>query len=151
MATIGEFCNREVVVAARDTPVVAAAKLMRQYHVGTVVVVDEVNGNRRVPVGIITDRDLVVEIVATELDPKAITIGDVMAAELVTARQTEGLAEAVEIMRCKGVRRLPIVGDDGHLIGIVSVDDLLGVLAEHMTDLTKIVSREQAREAQARR
>jgi CBS domain-containing protein len=139
------------VLAARDTPVVAAAKLMRQYHVGTVVVFDGTNGDNRIPVGIVTDRDLVVEIVATELDPKTITIGDVMAPELVTARETEGLSETMEIMRYRGVRRLPIVGDDGQLVGIVSIDDLLEVLAEQMTDLTKIVSREQAHEAQARR
>jgi len=130
---------------------VAAAKLMRQYHVGTVVVFDGTNGDNRIPVGIVTDRDLVVEIVATELDPKTITIGDVMAPELVTARETEGLSETMEIMRYRGVRRLPIVGDDGQLVGIVSIDDLLEVLAEQMTDLTKIVSREQAHEAQARR
>jgi CBS domain-containing protein len=151
MMTVGEICNREVVLASRETPIVAAARLMRQYHVGTVVVVDEVNGDRRVPVGIVTDRDLVVEIVATELDPKTITVSDVMAPELVTARDTESLAGAMEIMRYKGVRRLPIVGDDGRLVGIVSVDDLLEILAEHMSDLTKIVAREQAHEAQARR
>jgi CBS domain-containing protein len=74
-----------------------------------------------------------------------------MAPELVTARETEGLSETMEIMRYKGVRRLPIVGDDGRLVGIISIDDLLEVLAEQMTDLTKIVWREQAREAQARR
>jgi CBS domain-containing protein len=151
MTTIGEICNREVVLAARDTPVVEAAKLMRQYHVGTVVVVDEVNGSRRLPIGIVTDRDLVVEIVATELDAKTITVGDVMASDLVTARESEGLIEAIEIMRYKGVRRLPIVGEAGQLVGIVSIDDLLEILAEQMTDLTRIVSREQAHEAQARR
>jgi CBS domain-containing protein len=151
MMTIGEICNREVVYAVRDTPVVAAARLMRQHHVGTVVVVDEMNGGKRIPAGIVTDRDLVVEILATELDPRTITIGDVMAPELVTARETEGLSETMEIMRYKGVRRLPIVGEDGQLVGIVSIDDLLEVLAEQMTDLTKIVAREQAHEAQARR
>jgi CBS domain-containing protein len=151
MTTIGEICNREVVLAPRDTPIVEAAKLMRQCHVGTVVVVDEVNDDRRLPVGIVTDRDLVVEIVATELDPKTITVGDVMASELVTAGESEGLVEAMEVMRRKGVRRLPIVDKAGHLVGIVSIDDLLEILAKQMTDLTRIVSREQAHEARARR
>jgi CBS domain-containing protein len=151
MTSIGEICNREVVYAVRDTPIVIAARLMRQHHVGSVVVVDEVNGGRRVPVGIITDRDLVVEILATELDPRTMTLGDVMVPELVTARESEGLSEIMEIMRYKGVRRLPIVGEEGQLVGIVSIDDLLEVLAEQMTDLTKIVAREQAHEAQARR
>ena len=151
MMTIGEICNREVVLAARDTPVVAAAKLMRQYHVGTVVVVDQTNGNSRIPVGIVTDRDFVVEIVATELDPKTITIGDIMTPELVTARETEGLSETMEIMRYKGVRRLPIVRQDGHLVGIVSIDDLLGVLAEELSEVAKIVARGQIHEAVSRK
>ena len=151
MTTIGEICNREVVLASRDMPVMGAAKLMRQCHVGTVVVVEDANGGRRIPVGIVTDRDLVVEIMAPELDPRTITIGDVMSGQLVTARETEGITEAMEIMRYKGVRRLPIVGEDGRLVGIVSIDDLLEVLAEQMTDLTRIVAREQAHEAQARR
>lgn len=151
MATVGEICNREVVVARRDTPVTAAAKLMRQYHVGTIVVVEHANGGRRLPVGIVTDRDIVVEIVATALDPDTLTLGDIMAQELVTARETEGLLETMGIMRYRGVRRLPIVGDDGQLVGIVSIDDMLEVLAEELTELTKIVAREQAREAQSRR
>jgi CBS domain-containing protein len=151
MLTIGEICNREVVFTTRDTSIAATARLMRQYHVGTVVIVDQMNGDTRVPVGIVTDRDLVVEVLATELDPKAITAGDIMGPELVSARETEGLAEAMEMMRFKGVRRLPIVGDEGQLTGIVSIDDLLEVIAEQMADLTKIVSREQAHEAHARR
>jgi CBS domain-containing protein len=151
MTTIGEVCNHEVVFTSRDTPIAAAARLMRQYHVGTVVIVDQMNGGKQMPVGIVTDRDLVVEVLATELDPKTNTDGDVMAPELATVRETEGLAEAMEIMRRKGVRRLPVVGDDRQLMGIVSIDDLLEVLAEQLTDLTRIVSREQTREAQARR
>lgn len=151
MATVGEICNRDVVVAARDTPVTAAAKLMRQHHVGSVVVVEDTDGGRRVPVGIVTDRDVVVEIIATALDPDTLTLGDIMAQELVTARETEGLLETMEIMRYKGVRRLPIVGDEGQLVGIVSIDDMLEVLAEELMELTKIVAREQARESQSRR
>lgn len=151
MTTIGELCNREVVVATRDTPIADAARLMRQHHVGTVVIVEKTNGNRRLPLGIITDRDIVVEIVATELDPKTLTVGDITEQELVTARESEGLLEAMEIMRYKGVRRLPIVDANGQLVGIVAIDDLLEVLAEEMVELTKVVAREQAHEAQARR
>lgn len=151
MMTIGEICNREVVFTTREMPVVAAAQLMRQFHVGTVVIVEQMNGGRRVPVGIVTDRDLVVEVLATELDAQTITVGDIMARELVTARESAGLPEAMETMRYKGVRRLPVVAEDGQLAGIVSVDDLLEIMAEQMSDLTKIVSREQAHEAQTRR
>ena len=89
--TIGEICTRDTVITTRDTTVAAAAQLMRQHHVGTLVVVDQVNGGKRVPVGIVTDRDAVVEVMATGLDPKTITVGDIMEQELVTARENEGL------------------------------------------------------------
>ena len=150
MPNIRELCTREVVVATRDTTVATAAKLMRHHHVGTIVVCDRVNGGKRIPVGIVTDRDIVIEVVAPELDVGAITVGDIMAPELITARETEGVLQALEIMRYKGVRRLPIVREDGHLVGIASIDDLLGVLAEELSDIAKIVSREQAQEATSR-
>lgn len=151
MATIGELCNREVVVAAPSTTVTAAAKLMRRHHVGSIVVVDDVDGVSRMPVGILTDRDIVMEVCATELDPSLITVGDIMSHELVTTGENEGVLETMEIMRYKGVRRLPVVGDNGQLTGIISVDDLLDVLAEELGELTKVLAREQAREAAARR
>ncbi len=152
MAThIGEICSREVVFATRDMTVAAAAKLMRHHHVGSLVVVDQLNGGKRLPVGIVTDRDVVVELTAMDLDPAVITVGDIMGEPLVTARESEGLLEAMEIMRYKGVRRLPIVGADGQLVGIVTIDDLLEVLAEQLTELAKVVAREQARESAARR
>jgi len=147
---IGEICNREVVYAARDTTVQAAAKLMRHYHVGSLVVIDEFGG-KRIPVGIVTDRDIVVEVDATELDPKVMTIGDIMTSQLATVPESEGLLETMEVMRAKGVRRLPVVGGEGQLVGIVTIDDLLEILAEELTDLTRIVSKEQAREIQSRR
>jgi len=84
--SIGQICKREVTYAARDTTVQAASKLMRHYHVGTVVVVDDMAG-RRVPIGIVTDRDIVVEVNAVDLNPNVITVGDIMAPELVTVRE----------------------------------------------------------------
>lgn len=149
--SIGEICTRETVFTTRDTTVATAARLMRHHHVGTLVVVEEMNGGRRVPVGIVTDRDVVVEVMATGLDPNAITVGDIMGQELVTARESEGVLETMQIMRYKGVRRLPIVDKDGQLVGIVSFDDLLEVLAEQFGELAKIVAREQARETSGRR
>jgi CBS domain-containing protein len=149
--TIGEICTRVTVFTTRDTTVADAAKLMRQHHVGSLVVVEDINGSKRVPVGIVTDRDAVVEVMATGLDPNTITVGDIMVQELVTARESEGVLETMQIMRYKGVRRLPIVGKSGELIGIVSIDDLLEVLAEELSELAKIIAREQARETTTRR
>jgi predicted transcriptional regulator len=148
--SIGEICNREVVFVNRDTAVQAAAKLMRHYHVGSLVAVDDVAG-KRMPVGILTDRDIVMEVDAMELDPKVMTVGDIMSSELITVPESQGVLETMEVMRFKGVRRLPVVGGDGQLVGIVTIDDLLEVLAEELTDLTRIVSKEQTREMQSRK
>ena len=98
MTTIADICKREVIHAPRETTVQVAAKLMRLYHVGTLVVVDEINGSR-LPTGMVTDRDIVIEVDAVDLDPKTITVGDIMAPELVTVREDEGLLQAVEIMQ----------------------------------------------------
>ena len=99
---VSEICNREVVIVKRDTTVNEAAILMRQHHVGDVVVVEERNG-LRVPVGIVTDRDLVVEIMAPELAKMTITVGEIMAPKLATVRGNTGVFEAIQYMREEGV------------------------------------------------
>jgi len=147
---VGEICTREVVCANADTTVAAAAKLMRQYHIGDVIVTQDDKG-RRVPLGIVTDRDIVLGVVAPELNAGALTVGDIMGPELVTAGESEDVFDAVERMRNKGVRRMPIVQEDGTLIGIVSIDDVIEVLAEEMNSLARLISREQLHEQQTRR
>ncbi len=146
---VGEICNREVVIAKKTLSVVDAAQLMRQHHVGDLVVVEERNG-RRHPVGIVTDRDIVVEVVAAGVNPDALKVGDIMGPEVATVRESEGLFEALRYMRGKGVRRMPVVDRDGGLVGILTLDDLLSLLAEEMTELAKLVSHERQREAASR-
>jgi len=147
---IGEICNREVVIVQRDTTVAEAARLMREHHVGALVVVEEVSGKRK-PVGLVTDRDLVVEVLATQLDAAVITVGDIMLAELGTVPESSGVFETIQFMRAKAVRRLPVVDGQGVLIGIVALDDLLSLLAEELSELSVLVSREQEKESRARR
>ena len=146
---VGEICNREVVIAQKALSVVDAAQLMRKHHVGDLVVVEEKNG-RRHPVGIVTDRDIVVEVVAAGVNPDALKVGDIMGPEVATVRESEGLFEALRYMRGKGVRRMPVVDRDGGLVGILTLDDLLSLLAEEMTELAKLVSHERQREAASR-
>jgi len=124
---------------------------MRQGHIGSLVIVEQMNGGKRIPVGIVTDRDIVVEVIATGLDPAVITVGDVMERELVVGRESDSVLQTLEIMRFKGVRRLPTVDGEGQLVGIVTVDDILEVLSEEFSELSRIVAREQAREASARK
>lgn len=148
---IGEICKREVVIAQREDTVLQAAKLMRQHHVGDVLVVDDRGEGKRMPVGIVTDRDLVVEVIAPELNPNAITIGDIMVSDFATVKENTGVFESIQYMRVKGVRRLPVVTADGTLIGIVTLDDLLALLSEELDALVKLVAHEQQKEAGIRR
>ena len=146
---IGEICNREVVFSHRNHTVREAALLMREYHVGDLVVVEE-NGKRK-PVGIVTDRDIAISIVALGLDPDVITVGDIMGPELVTVRENQGVFETIQQMRLKGVRRLPIVGEEGALVGIVAVDDLVALFADELSELSKVIAREQMVEVKTRK
>ncbi|MFA7346863.1 MAG: CBS domain-containing protein [Desulfurivibrionaceae bacterium] len=146
---IGEFCNREVVFATRKTSIIEAAQLMRRYHVGDLVVVDEAGG-KRVPVGMVTDRDIVIEIIAKSLPVTDFTVGDIMGPQLISVQEAEGVVETIRLMRANGIRRIPVVKQDGELVGIMSVDDMMDLLAEELAELAKVAPREQAREARTR-
>ena len=146
----GELCNREVVFAYRNTPLIEGARLMREHHVGSlVVVVDRLS--ERVPVGILTDRDIVVAVVAKELDPRSLTVGEVMTGDLLTVREQDGLIDLLRLMREKGVRRVPVVSRSGALAGIVAFDDVLELVAEEMDDFVHALRSEHTRETRARR
>jgi CBS domain-containing protein len=147
---IGDICNRDVVIAERKLSVVEAARLMRGYHVGDLVVVEKMKGRNR-PVGIVTDRDIVVEVVAAAVAPDTLAVRDIMGQELATVQESEGVFEAMRYMRTKGVRRMPVVDREGGLVGIVTLDDLLTLLAEEMTELAGLVSRERQREESVRK
>jgi len=146
---IGEFCNREVVFATREMSLPEAAQLMRKFHVGDLVVVDEVDG-KRVPVGIVTDRDMVIEIISQSLDFNEFSVGDIMSPQLISVQEKEGVLETIRLMRAKGIRRIPVVNQEGGLEGIVSADDILDLLAEEMAELAKVAPREQESEAKTK-
>ena len=146
---VGEICNREVVVTERTTTIVEAARIMRRYHVGDLVVVDEVQG-RRVPVGMVTDRDLVVEVIAREQPFASCTVSAIMSATVVCVPETAGVIEAIQLMRSHGVRRVPVVDAGGALVGILAADDLLDLLAEELSALARIAPRGQEREVRSR-
>jgi CBS domain-containing protein len=147
---IGEICSREVVCAKRDATVKTAARLMREYHVGSIVVVDEPE-DKRIPSGIVTDRDITVAVVALGLDPEVIQIGDIMGTALVSVKEDCGIAEVVELMQLKAVRRLVVTDSDGYLVGIVASDDVVSLLAEEMSALAAMVGSERKREAALRK
>lgn len=147
---IGEVCTRVVITATSDMTVADAAVLMRTHHVGNVIIV-KAAAETVAPLGIVTDRDIVVEVVAAKVDPGAVTVGEIMGQTLVTVRETEDAYEALERMRWEGIRRMPVIDENGALIGIVTLDDLLEILAEEMNKMAKLISREQLREKQSRK
>ncbi len=147
--SIGQLCNREVIVVHRDEPIREAIRLMRKNHVGDVVVVDERDGHRQ-PVGVLTDRDIVVELLAANIDLDRVAIGDAMSFELVTAREDEDLFDTIERMQKHGVRRMPVVGDTGAIVGIITLDDIIELASEQLSGLARLVRNERAQEQERR-
>jgi len=146
MITAGEICVRTVVVCRRSDSVLEAARRMRDHHVGSIVVVDDDQGLRR-PVGVLTDRDIVIgPVAAGQRDLDAIAVGDAMTAPIVTAREEEGATDALERMRVHGLRRLPVIDQQGALQGLIAYDDLVELMSEEMSSLAELLSREQRRE-----
>lgn len=148
--TVGKICNREVVITTPEATLIAVAKLMREYHVGNVVVV-KARGPEKVPVGIITDRDIVLAIVASEVDLDAVLAGDIMSHELLTAGEEESIWDVLQRMRSHGVRRLPVVNGRGGLEGILSVNDFLELISEELLALAQVATRQQQREKEVRK
>lgn len=146
---IGQICTSQATHCTRDETVQGAALLMRRQHVGDVIVVDKFDGTS-VPVGILTDRDIVVSVIAPGLDPASLQVGDIMSEDLLTARDSDDVYETIEKMRLRGIRRVPVVDSHGSLSGIVSADDLLEFLAEEMGELSRISPWQQAHERRAR-
>ena len=146
----GEYCNRDVVVIEKTESVREAINLMRENHVGDVVIV-EMREKASIPLGILTDRDVVVEILAEDVDLDAVNVGDVMSYQLVTVNEDTKLLDAIKQMRIKGVRRLPVVNEQGELQGILSADDILELVVEQLSDIVGLVSKEMTNEINVRK
>jgi len=146
---IGECCNREVITAEKDMSIAEVARLMREHHVGDLIVVENQNGRNR-PIGIVTDRDLVIEVLAQMAPLEAIRVSDVMSYEITTVAENEGLWETLERMRSLGIRRMPVVDTAGVLVGIITLDDLMELMAEAMGHVASLIRREIGKEAHRR-
>jgi CBS domain-containing protein len=138
---VGTIASRVVVTATPDMSVAAAAQLMRKHHVGTLVVLAAPSDAAR-PIGLVTDRDLVVEVLAQNVDPTLVTVGDVMSPTLVTAGEGDALFDAIDTLRRRGVRRLIVIDDARRLVGLLSMDDVVAVLAEELSGIAKAMDTE---------
>jgi CBS domain-containing protein len=144
--TAGDLCTRDTVIASRTMDVVEAARLMREQHVGCLIVVDEM-AIGRVPVGMLTDRDIVTEIVAKGVDPRRLRVEDAMSAEPAVADEEDTVLDVLAAMRRKGVRRLPVVNSCGVLQGVLALDDVLETLAEQLSAVVRAMQSGRDREA----
>jgi CBS domain-containing protein len=142
---ISEICTREVVYCDRGASVGQVARLMRNHHVGDLIVAETGPGGLK-PVGVITDRDLVVKVLAEDLAADAVVAADLMTRSVVTAAESADVHTAIERMRSEGIRRLPVVDASGALIGVLSADDVIELLAEELTDVARIAPRQSALE-----
>ncbi len=142
---IGELCNREVITAKPENSTYELASIMFNQHVGSLVIVEPSDtGNR--PIGIVTDRDLVLKVVAQGLDPNKTIAADIMTPDIVTAHLNSDVLSTIRQMRSHGVRRLPVVNHHQDLAGILSLDDLIDVIVSELGELSNTISTGQHKE-----
>jgi CBS domain-containing protein len=147
---MSDLCSRNVATVEAGASLREAALEMRNRHVGALVVVERGPDGPR-PVGMLTDRDIVVAVIAVPgARPEGIRAGDVMGQPVAVARETDGLYEVLQAMGRHGVRRLPVVSDAGVLCGIVSADDVLREVAAGLGKLAEALAQGAARESAAR-
>lgn len=145
-----EFCTTNVISCGPQTTVLQAASLMRQRHVGDLIVVDDPQ-EEGIPLGVITDRDIVIDVLGKGLDPAKTVVGSLMRTPVVIAHESEDTSRIIERMKAHGVRRLPVVAREGEVVGIVTLDDLLRVFVTDANGLLGIMAKGQNNEQHARR
>jgi CBS domain-containing protein len=128
-----DLCQKHVVTVRKHEELATAARMMRERNVGCLVVVESagaIGGER--PIGMLTDRDIVTNVIARESDPHSVAVDDVMTRHPLTVAYSAPIDDALQRMRSGGVRRVPIVDDRGRVAGILSVDDIFEHMAQRM-------------------
>jgi CBS domain-containing protein len=146
---VGDYCKHGVVTVTADSDILEAASLMRDEHVGFLVVVES-EDTKRTPVGVLTDRDIVVQVTARGVEPRTLKVADVMSRKPLVATDVDDLNEAVQGMRISGIRRLPVVTREGGLTGILAMDDVLVVVTGLLCDMSGTIRNEQRQERRLR-
>lgn len=146
---VGDICRRAVISIDNSMDITAAAELMRQQHVGFLIVHKSGDELRR-PIGVLTDRDIVIEVIAKKVDPASVTVDDLMSRQPLVANESEQLSDVLQAMRMAGIRRVPVVDMRGALAGVVSIDDAFDIITGFMCDITGSVKNEQRQERHSR-
>lgn len=142
---VGQICTRSVVTCTSSASARELARLMRDHHVGDLIVVAEYLDGAR-PTGIVTDRDLVVLVMAKGVDPELLRAEDLVTGDLVTVEESDGAHAAIRVMRSEGIRRLPVVDALGRLVGVLTADDVIRHLAAELTGVASITEQQVERE-----
>ncbi len=138
---ISSICNRNPVIACQEDNLFQAAKKMRQHHVGSLIVIsDEDDGLR--PIGIVTDSDIIDEVIAEEISVNTISLKDIMSVHPVLAREDDEVTDTVRGMIEKGIHRVPIVNNRGYLVGVFTVDDLMAIISGKLNKLSALIQTE---------
>ncbi|HVO06226.1 MAG TPA: CBS domain-containing protein [Burkholderiaceae bacterium] len=137
--TAAELCSRTVVVTEPHASLAEAARMMREQHVGCVVVVRETAEGRQV-VGLLTDRDIVTTVVARDVSPSALRVEDVMTGDVVCANEGDSLHDVLATMQRRRVRRVPVVGPQQRLVGLIAADDVLRALTDELLALAHVLA-----------
>lgn len=148
---VRDYANMNVICCGPDAPIAEVAALMRRHHVGDVIVVDHPQEGTRVPIGIITDRDILVETIALDIEAKLFTASDLMSSPVTTVQEDASLTEALAIMRGKEVRRLPVVNRASQLFGIITADDMLTMVASELSMIAGLIVEQPVREGRLRK
>lgn len=148
---IRDYCNMNVICCDADANVAEVAALMRRHHVGDVVVLENNPEGLRLPIGIVTDRDILVESISLDIEAKLFTAGDMMTAPLITVREDASLFDAISLMRNKKIRRLPVLTQAGTLFGIVTADDMINLLASELSLMAAAMVEQPGREESLRK
>jgi CBS domain-containing protein len=144
MMDVAQLFSRDCVTVRESDEVTEAARLMRERHVGYLVVVEpDFAGSTARPIGVLTDRDIVIGIVAREVNPRTVLVRDIMTRNPVVLRSADLLPTALQEMRRIGVRRMPVVGKLGELLGVLSIDDVLDALSAELANLAGAIRNEQ--------
>lgn len=145
-----DICTLDVVCCEPQTLVRDAARLMRSKHVGDLVVVNSLR-DERIPLGVVTDRDLTIEVLGEGRDATTTVLADLVRQPVVIANEEEDSSKVIERMRANGVRRVPVVDRTGATVGIITLDDLLRVFVDEARALLDVMAIGQNHEQRARR
>jgi CBS domain-containing protein len=146
---VGQYCKRCVVAIAGNADVVDVAQLMRERHIGFIVVYEHGDDIRR-PIGVLTDRDIVLGVVAKDIDPHSLTVKDAMTRQPLVANESDDLGDALQAMRMAGIRRVPVVDERGALTGVIALDDAIELITGLLCDIAGSIKSEQRQEWRAR-